>query len=460
MQLVVRDITERKKAEVEIAQRNRELTILQAAGVAITSRLDLRYVLDTVAQEMAQLLEVECCAIFEWDQTENTTTQIARYGSQGWWDPNSKAEVYNLAEYPLTKSILEEQIPEQMTISRHNIDPSELGYMKRANLKTLLMLPMIFQRRVLGLVKLEDSRVERTFTHQEISLAKLLASHAASAIENARLFDELRQRVAELMTLNEINQAITSTLDLQEMLTIINEHIIQLLNVATSSVVLYDEVERSLWVAAVSGEGSNLVRGKRLPLGEGVVGWVIESSKAVLVPDISKDARFDSIFKQEHSFVIRSILCVPLQAKGKTIGAVEVINKADELFDQADLRLLQSVAAPAATAIDNARLFEQAQDEIGERLRAEAALEEERALLAQRVKERTAELSKANAELARASRLKDEFLAGMSHELRTPLNSILGFSEILQMGVFGELNERQIRVYSVTLRRAGVIYSY
>jgi len=273
-------------------------------------------------------------------------------------------------------------------------------------------------------------------------------------IENARLFDELRQRVTELMTLNEISQAITSTLDLQEMLTIINKHIIQLLNVATSSVVLYDEVESSLWVAAVSGEGSNLGRGKRLPLGEGVVGWVIKHNKAVLVPDISKDARFDSIFKQEHSFVTRSILCVPLQAKGKTIGAVEVINKADELFDQANLRLLQSVAAPAATAIDNARLFKQAQDEIGERLRAEAALEEERALLAQRVRERTAELSKANAELARASRLKDEFLAGMSHELRTPLNSILGFSEILQTEAFGELNERQLK-YAGNIEESG-----
>jgi signal transduction histidine kinase len=274
VQLVVRDISQRKVTAAEITQRNRELTILQAAGVAITSRLDLRYVLDTVSQEMTKLLNIEGCTIFEWNQTENTMTKMAQYGPQGWGNPKSKADVYNLADYPLTKSVLEEQIPEQMTVSQPDIDPAELAYMQTVNAKTLLMVPMIFQRRVLGLVKLEDSRVERSFTFQEISMTKLLGSQAASAI-------------------------------------------------------------------------------------------------------------------------------------------------------------------------DNAKLFEQAQQEISERQQAEAALEEERALLAQRVKERTAELSKTNAELARASRLKDEFLAGMSHELRTPLNAILGSSEILQTEVFGPLNEKQ-----------------
>ncbi len=283
--IVLKDITGQKQIEAQLTERNRELTIVQSAGMAITSRLDLRYVLNTVAQEMVRLFGVGECTIFEWQPETNVTIQNAGFGPAGWWDSQSKPEIISLTDTPLTAAVLRDQIPEQMIISQFTIDPIERVDMARRNVKTRLLLPMVYQRLTLGLIRLEDFSDERIFSYQEISLAKLLASQAASAIENARL-------------------------------------------------------------------------------------------------------------------------------------------------------------------------FEQAQDEIAIRKRAEADLQQERALLAERVKARTIELSKANAELARAARLKDEFLASMSHELRTPLNTILGSSEILQSEVFGTLEERQQR-YVVNIDESG-----
>ena len=104
------------------------------------------------------------------------------------------------------------------------------------------------------------------------------------------------------------------------------------------------------------------------------------------------DQRHYPHFDKISGFQTHSILCVPLQVKRQSIGAISALNKLGSQFDEEDSRLLASLAAPAATAIENARLYERARIEITERQRAEIALEQERSLLAKRVDERTAEL--------------------------------------------------------------------
>ncbi|MBM3235839.1 response regulator [Candidatus Poribacteria bacterium] len=122
---------------------------------------------------------------------------------------------------------------------------------------------------------------------------------------------------------------------------------------------------------------------------------------------------------------------VPILSTGRVIGVIHLYLKEGHRRDRREEEFLTAVANTLAGII--------------KRKQVEAALEAERALLSQKVKERTSELSAANAELARADRLKDEFLASMSHELRTPLSAILGMSEGLQEEVYGPLNDKQMK---------------
>jgi PAS domain S-box-containing protein len=176
-----------------------------------------------------------------------------------------------------------------------------------------------------------------------------------------RTQQEITQRNQELVVLNEISQAITASLDLQETLTLITDHTTQLLNVAATSVFLCDEDHKVLRFVAGSSTDAAFVVGKELPMGRGIAGWVAQHGEPVLVTDTSQDPRWFKDFDQESRFVAHSILCVPLQIMGQVIGVLQAINKRKGDFDLVDLRFLSALAAPAATAIEHARLFKQVQ---------------------------------------------------------------------------------------------------
>lgn len=303
--------------------------------------------------------------------------------------------------------------------------------------------PIIVHGELVAFLALNDSQPD-IYKESDTARLEAFASQAAIAIQNTRLYEQIQQRFEEQATINKISQAATSTLKLPKTLEIIADQTTRLLGAEATSVVLRDNKAGDLWFAAASGDAAEFVLGKRLEAGQGIVGWVIENGATLVVDDVEKDNRHFPDFDEKSGFKAESIMCVPLTTKGKTIGAIEVINKGAGRFDDEDLRLLSLLAAPAASAIENAQLYEQSQLEIENRSRIEKALEAERALLTRRVQERTADLSSANAELARAARLKDEFLASISHELRTPLNAVLGISEALQDKVYGELNDKQI----------------
>jgi PAS domain S-box-containing protein len=390
-----------RQLQQEIGRRNRELLSLQSTSAAITSSLDLAVVLDTVSREMAHLLDMQACTIWQWSPEAHRLSLLARYDPEGWWGGQQPAKEWHPASLPSTDQVLQDQQAQQITAGQSGVGPAELAYMQRLGIETILKLPMVFAGRAMGLVEVLGDETGRVLTADEITLTQLLANQAASAIENARLYEAIRRHVAEITTLNKISQVITSILDLHETLSIIADHTIWLLGVAAASVILYDEESGDLWFGASSGEGADFIRGKRLEVGQGIVNWVIQNGEPLLVQDVAQDARFFSNWDEESGFTTRSILCVPLRSKGRTIGAIETINKASGPFDQEDLSLLTSMAASAAIAIDNARLYEQAQQEIAERKRVEAKLQhlyqelqDHAARLEETVAERTRELQR------------------------------------------------------------------
>lgn len=436
-QLLLAEQEKRTVAETAESEQRHLAEALQKIGASLSELHDFDELLEGLLDQIMGVLPYDTANIMLVKGND-----VSIVCTRGYQQQAPYADNFELDAFPSLQKMEESGQP--LIIPKTSNHPLWVKPETSPHVRSWAGAPILVLGELVAFLALNSSKPE---VYQATDKARLeaFAAQAAIAIQNTRLYTQIQKKYDEQTTLNEISQAVTSTLDLQKTLKLITDHTTRLLDVDATSVVLHDRRAGDLWFAAASGLAADFVMEKRLRLGQGILGWVTEYGEAIIVDDVERDARHFSDFDEKSGFRAKSMVCVPLKTMGQTIGAIEVINKRNGRFTQEDVHLLSLIAAPAATAIENAQLYEQAQEEIQNRARIEKALEAERAHLAERVIERTADLSSANAELARAARLKDEFLASISHELRTPLNAVLGISEALQEEVYGDLNDKQLQ---------------
>lgn len=175
----------------------------------------------------------------------------------------------------------------------------------------------------------------------------------------------------------EIGALVNSTLSLAEVLHLIMTHANRVTNSVASTLMLVDETTGELVFSVPTGPKEDKLIDIRIPPGEGIAGWVVEHEKPALVPNVKEDARFYPKIDEISGFETKSMLCVPLKAKTKLIGVLEVINKLDgTFFKKEDELLLSMFGYQAAVAIENARLYGELNDQLKESKRAKDALRE------------------------------------------------------------------------------------
>ncbi|MFN8453847.1 MAG: GAF domain-containing sensor histidine kinase [Anaerolineae bacterium] len=217
------------------------------------------------------------------------------------------------------------------------------------------------------------------FSEHDLWLLSAIGTQAAIAIRNAQLFESSQRRAAETALLNDVARTLSSTLNLEEVLTRIMEQVEAVLNVEAGSLLLNDPATGELVFQIALGAKANEVKPFRIPKGQGIAGEVALTGKPLMVANAHLDKRHFKKLDQTTNFLTRNILCVPLVLYDQIIGVLEVMNKRDGNFTQTDLDLLSSIASYAAIAIQNARLHENV---LAERDKVIAAEEEARKKLA------------------------------------------------------------------------------
>ncbi len=318
-------------------------------GIALSSELSLDALLQRIVEAAAELTGAQYAALGVIDRSGQALERFLTTGID--------AETHALiGDLPRGRGILGALIRDAETLRLHDLgeDPRSVGFPpNHPPMRSFLGVPIMLRGTAYGNLYLTEKAGGEDFTADDEDVIQLLASQAAVAIENARLYETSQRWLHQLESLNEIGDALTTELDLDRLLDLVARRLRELVDARIVLIALPDGHD-GLRVAAADGEDADAfgLVGMQFGTSDSKVGRVLERGRSERIDSVLDDPEIDQ--RSARRLGARSALFVPLLLHGRAIGVLVAHDRAgpDPAFGEDDLRLAESLGSRASIAVD------------------------------------------------------------------------------------------------------------
>jgi GAF domain-containing protein/CheY-like chemotaxis protein/HPt (histidine-containing phosphotransfer) domain-containing protein len=344
----------RARAIEETRQRNAELALINDVQRGLAMNLDMQAMYDLVGDRIQEIFDAQIVDIEILDAAAERI-HFAYEIERGVRFHNEPIEIYGFRKIALETR---EPVVVNNDMKRRSAAVGNPVISGEAALSAVFV-PLLVGDRATGLISLQNIDREHAFSDGDLRLLTTLAGSLSVALENARLFEETRQRNAELALINDVQRGLAENLEMQAMYDLVGDRLRDIFDAQVVSISVLDEADGLIRFPYIIEMGERLTAEPRAP--EGVRKHVLETREPLLFHSITSEllARF-----QQPDVLVgeppKSSVWVPLVVSGRATGVISLQNLDREgAFGDGDVRLLTTLAGSLSVALENARLFEE-----------------------------------------------------------------------------------------------------
>jgi len=336
-----------------LREKTREVDVLHRISDSISNQLDLEAVLKHIVEVVVEVTKADACLLYLLSDSQDELILRASKNPH----PKLIGRITISLGEGITGWVAQERT--RVVIPSNASDDPRFKFfhnLPEDRHQAFVSVPIMAKKEVVGVINVQHKRPKR-YRPDEIALLSTIANQVGGAIENARLYDQMKRKALQVETLSLVSETVASNRLIEDVLQLLVTMTAQMMNSKICSIMLLDEASGELRIEATQSLSEQYRRKPNIKIGQSISGRAVKDRRPIIVVDVTKerDYMYPDMAKKEG---LCSMVSVPMMVREKAMGVINSYTSVPHVFTSEEVKLLQAIANQAAIAIEHTTLIE------------------------------------------------------------------------------------------------------